>query len=98
MALASALSCCNSSDDDRPWSDLSNSLDLKAHVLNGPEFIASVWICGAESGAEGWNRASGVESGPDVRCRLGSFPNGLRNIPNSPLNNRLAREGRFWDA
>jgi hypothetical protein len=44
--------------DDRPCSALSNGLDLKARTLNGPEFIASVGTCGAESGAEEWNRAS----------------------------------------
>ena len=86
MALASALSCFNSSDDDRPWSDLSNSLDLKARVLNGPEFIASVGTCGAESGAEGWNRASGVESAAQ---RRDTSPDGSRRA--------AATSARFGD-
>ena len=34
---------------------------------NGPKICASVWTCGAESGAERWNRASGVESAAERR-------------------------------
>ncbi len=40
---------------------------------NGSKIRASVWTCGAESGAERWNRASGVES---VEERRDAGPDG----------------------